>query len=373
MIDAHPRRVRAACALLCGFASFGLLRPGVAVADDALVGIGTRIGLSTGIGLDASFHLNRYFDLRVGGNVGTLEYDDEENGTDYRAKLKYSAFAGFVDYKPFGGGFRVSGGLYSNPLKLDLRASGKDDYAFGDGAYNGDLDVDGKVRLGSSAPYLGIGWGGTTNGSGFGASLDIGVQFTKSPNASLSVSGRACDRGVDENCDPNGTSGFDVDDGSPAAQAFQSEVDNEVRELQDDAQDFELMPVVTFGLHYRFGAPRTAASPAPAHAPVGSAAPAPETAAVPCASCAAAGGRRSGANGVSARAGAEPITLPRGITLRSTPLPGTSGNYLAAGSRVEKSDRQINASGAWWFVRSPEGLGGWVPEEELRPGSVSRP
>lgn len=359
MTDSRPRRVRTASALLCAAASFGLLTPGMASAEEALLGIGARIGPTTGIGLEASYPLSPYFDLRAGGNFGTFKFDDEDDGNEFRAKLKYSSFAGFVDYKPFGGGFRISGGLYSNPLKLDLQASGEDDYEFGDNDYNVDGDVDGKIRLGDAVPYLGIGWGGTTSGSGFGASFDVGVQFGKSPNASLEVRGRACDRGIDEDCDPNGPSGFSIDDGSPAATAFQQSIDDEVRELEDDAKDFKLIPVATFGVHYRFGGARSAAA-----APMASTAPPAQPAAVPCASCAAAA--RSGATGLSSRPDAEAITLPRGVTLRSSPLPGNSSKYLAAGSRVEKSDRQVNASGAWWFVQSTEGLGGWVPEEELR-------
>lgn len=351
------------------------LPSGAAFADDgALIGIGTRIGPTTGLGFEASLHANRYIDLRAGFNLGRITFNDDYDGTEYRAKLSYTAYAGFIDYKPFGGGFRLSGGLYSNPFKLDLRASGRDEYEFDGRDYNGDLDIAGKLRLGNAAPYLGFGWGGTTNGSGFGASVDVGVQFAKSPDASLRVSGRACDQQLSgANCDPNGPDSFDVDDpNDPFAQAFQADIDGEVRELEHDAKDFKLVPVISFGLHYRFGGSGSASSAAApvsvAHAQA-AAAPAQEAPLTtrPCASCAAATRGAAVATGTTSRPGAREFTLPRSVQLRPQPMPDArSSNSIVGGSRVERSDRQVNASGAWWFVQAP-GLAGWVPEAELNP------
>lgn len=370
-MDAIRCRGFVARKLLLSVALSGALLPGFAHADESLIGIGTKLGPTTGLGFEGTVRANRYFDLRAGVNIGRLEYNDDDDGTEYRAKLKYTSYAGFVDYKPFGGGFRITGGLYSNPVKLDMHASGEDEYTFDDRDYNGDLDVAGKIRLGSSAvPYLGIGWGGTTNDSGLGASFDIGVQFAKSPDVSLQVSGRACDQQLSgANCDPNGAESFDV---ASNAQ-FQNDIEGEIRELEHDAKDFKLMPVISFGLVYRFGGTRSASTPLPtsAYAPGAARASAPvdDVAGpqpVPCATCS---GMRAGtavATGPISRPGAQTITLPRNVMLRTQPNPAAgSDKRLSAGSRVEQSDRQLNASGTWWFIQAP-GLAGWVPEAELK-------
>ena len=243
-------------------------------------GVGTRLGPTTGLGLEATYGVNRWIDLRGAFHVGTLSFDYDDDDTTYEAEFSYRAAAGFVDLKPFGGGFRITAGIYSKPMELELSASGQDDYDVGDRTYRGDLDLDGEVDLGSSAPYLGIGWGGTTNGSGFGASFDIGVQFADAPNVSLDARGTACDATLDSGCDPNGVEGFNVNSADPRAQIFQAELDREVAELEDDAEDFELVPVIQFGLHYRFGggastAPATPAPAAPLVSPAASATPNP--------------------------------------------------------------------------------------------------
>lgn len=221
-----------------------------AAASRSHHGLGLRFGTG-GFGVDYTYGLSRYVDLRAGYQFGSYSFNAEEEGIDYRAKLKISAAEAMVDIKPFGGGFRLSLGVLSRMPEATLKAAGLDDYEINDTIYRGDLKLNGRVDLGKVAPYAGIGWGGTTNGSGFGASFDLGVMFGKSPNVRLDASGRACDAsgGV---CDPNGPEGFDVNGTTALAQQFQADKDAEIAKLEDDAKDFRFWPVLTLGLHYRF-------------------------------------------------------------------------------------------------------------------------
>jgi hypothetical protein len=83
-------------------------------------------------------------------------------------------------------------------------------------------------------------------------SFDLGVMFTQSPDATLDVNGRACDAS-DAPCDPDGPQGFDVNDADDLrAQEFRRQKDEEIRNLEEDAKDFDLWPVIMLGLHYRF-------------------------------------------------------------------------------------------------------------------------
>jgi hypothetical protein len=190
--------------------------------------------------------------VRAGFNFGSYSRDSTEDDIEYEAKLKFSGGKLLLDIKPFAGGFRISTGLYTTPPELELEADGQDDYEIGDREYRGDLSLDDDIDLGSSAPYLGIGWGGTTNTTGFCVSFDVGVMFADSPKVGLDVTGRACDATANSACDPNGEEGFDVNGDNAAAQEFQAELDREIAELEDDAKDFDLWPVIQLALHYRF-------------------------------------------------------------------------------------------------------------------------
>lgn len=324
---------------------------------------------------------SRFIDLRAATDVGYVRFDREEDGIDYRAELSYRSFSGFVDVKPFVDGFRLTARLYSRPFELELDASGADVYEVGDREFFGDLDLDGELSLGSATPYLGIGWGGTTNGKGFGASFDLGLQFAGSPDVDLEVNGRACDATLDPDCNPNGTQGFDVNDPNDArAQIFQRELDREIDELEDDAEDFKIVPVATFGLHYRFGLGRssrdptrrqaTAAPVAPAiAAPVYAPPPVPAQAPPqPAFDLAPPATTAPAARAPGARLSAGPLTAPRALRLRTRPtVQGPEEGALPAGTAVKLSVRRSNADGAWWYVEPVGGSAGWVLESELLP------
>lgn len=332
------------CCCSCAFAA----------GDASSFALGTRFGLTTGLGFEATYGLNRWLDLRAAYNIGYIEFDDDDEGVNYRAKLDYRSAAGFLDIKPFAGGFRISAGLYSNPLKVDLNAAGLDDYELGDSTYYGDLALDGRVRLGTATPYLGIGWGGTTNGKGFGASLDFGVQFTKSADVRLRAGGRACQMTGDTPCNPNGAEGFDVEGSDPRAVAFQRDLDQEIRDLEDDAKDFKLMPVFQIGLQYRFGGGRSA--DAQQQEPASAQTAAPPLSVEP----------RSSPAPASLNAG--PLVLPKTLRLRSRPLAALpqDATSVSAGTPVTVSQRLDGNDGVWWFVDA-EGTSGWAQEAELLP------
>lgn len=226
----------------------GMLCAGSASAQDSNYGgVGLKFG-TDGIGIGYTYGINPYVDVRAGYQFGSYSYHDTNDGTKYDAKLKINALTGMIDIKPFAGGFRISAGLYGKTPQIDLHAGGYDDYDIGDETYRGDLTLKGHTDLGGVSPYLGLGWGGTANGSGFGVSFDVGVIFGKSPKIGLGVTGMACNASLDSSCDPNGAEGFDVSSNAD----FQAELDKERKDMEHDAKDFQYWPVLNLGLHYRF-------------------------------------------------------------------------------------------------------------------------
>ncbi|MEL6962325.1 MAG: hypothetical protein AAFO01_06185 [Pseudomonadota bacterium] len=75
-----------------------------------------------GLGLEAGARLNDNFGLRFGGNWLGFEYDGVEGDLDYDADVTLASLGALVDYHPFSGGFRVSGGLRFNFNQADLMA-----------------------------------------------------------------------------------------------------------------------------------------------------------------------------------------------------------------------------------------------------------
>jgi len=215
------------------------------------------IGIGTGgIGIDFAHPLNKYFDVRLGYDFGKFSFDFEEDADDvnaepieYEADLKFSSARLLIDYKPFGGRFRISAGYYTGTPELDGLADGfQEEVELGDGVFNIDGQIRANARIGGGAPYIGIGWGGTTEKRGFGISNDIGVLLAKAPKFSVAVTGRACEAFSNPECDPNGVDGFDAG----TDPAFQSEVERERANLEEDSKDFDIWPILRFSIHYRF-------------------------------------------------------------------------------------------------------------------------
>lgn len=206
----------------------------------AEVGIAGTAG-TLGIGAELSFDVSRQIQGRLG--IHGYNYSDrrEESGIEYDAEANLLTATGFVDWHPGGRGFRLTGGLVYNGTDVTGRsvtpASGF--YDIGDvlvpaallDGLNADVDFDPIV------PYAGLGWGRAPgSGSGFGVTLDLGVMFQGEGEVTLT---------------PRIPAGSPLNN-PQARQALQILLDREEQELQDEVDDYDLYPVVSLGISYRF-------------------------------------------------------------------------------------------------------------------------
>lgn len=226
---------RTAVALLLAFTG-----PQAATAMD--LAVGPKIS-SLGLGLELSTRLTDRLNARLG--VNAFDYSDSttEDGIDYDADLELRSLAALVDWHPTGGGLRVSAGLLLNGNELTLEASGQDTYDIGDETYEGNLALDASTDLDNLAPYLGIGWGSApaAEKGGWSFSIDVGVAYQGSPGIDLDASGTTVTRLSD---------GTRIDVGSDPT--FQADLQREEDNLEDEIDDFELYPVLSVGVVYRF-------------------------------------------------------------------------------------------------------------------------
>lgn len=171
--------------------------------------------------------------VRVAANAFNYNHDTTSDNIDYTGKLKLKSELLLLDWHPFEGRFRFTGGMVANGNKFDLAAKPNGGtYEINGKTYTaaqvGTLAA--KVDFPSTAPYLGIGWGDSTQTAGLHFIGDIGVIAQGSPKAKLTAAG-----------------GTLSNDPTVQADLKQAEAD-----LQTKLNDFKFYPLVQVGIAYRF-------------------------------------------------------------------------------------------------------------------------
>jgi hypothetical protein len=158
-----------------------------------------------------------------------------ESGTEFKAKVTWNRVSALADWHPFkSSAFRLSGGISSNNMGVALAAA----------TVGGTVEINGKthtiqagdsftlrIKMPSTTPYLGIGYGHHSGGKGLGFHADLGV-LVGGLKLSESRTGALADGG--------------------SAGITQLDVYNELKDLNDDLAKMKVLPQLTLGLSYRF-------------------------------------------------------------------------------------------------------------------------
>lgn len=201
--------------------------------DGLPYGIFVSPAISTlGLGLEAGVRLNESFGVRFGGNWLSFDYDGVEGDVDYESEVTLASLGALADYHPFGGGFRVTGGLRFNFNEADLDGTPTDDIEIGDETFSPDEvgTLTGDVGFDTVAPYLGIGYGATLLQGSLSIGFDLGVMYQGQANVDLDAE-----------------SGLLSDDA-----LLQENLAIEEDKVEDDLEDFVVYPVVGLAVIYRF-------------------------------------------------------------------------------------------------------------------------
>ncbi|MES1940172.1 outer membrane protein domain-containing protein [Salinisphaera sp. T5B8] len=168
-----------------------------------------------GISADVDFEADGGSDLEYSGNVDLL----------HGALL--------LDYHPFGGVFRLTGGVMLNDDKIDGSATCEQlacDLGDNESVLVRGDRLDATARYDSVSPYIGFGWGKSPGAEGgLGFSADIGVFYLGEPDVDVRLSGA-----------------------SSANPIARDAVEEEQDDIQDDLDKLPLYPVVMLGVDYRF-------------------------------------------------------------------------------------------------------------------------
>jgi hypothetical protein len=220
----------------------GIVGVGAVIAAMAMPALATEVGIyakggTLGVGGGIGIGITDSIRARAGYTALNISRDISDTDVDYHGDLKLGGGEAMLDWHPFNGTFRVTGGLSFNRNKItaDGRPSGGT-YTLNDHTYTAAEigTLDGDVKFKSTAPYLGIGWGDVVDKAGhFSFIADIGILFQGSPDANLHVN---CGSAV-----------------SPVQCAqIKSDVAAEERDLKDKADDYKYWPVLSLGVAYRF-------------------------------------------------------------------------------------------------------------------------
>lgn len=191
-----------------------------------------------GLGLEAQTSIYEKLNFRLG--VNNWQYDDTstEGGISYDTELQLFTFSALVDWHPFNGIFRVSTGLMLNNNEIDLngKITGSQTVSIGNKSYvfsAGTDSINGSVEFNDIAPYLGIGWGNALGpDKNWGFLFDIGILFQGSPDVSLTANAPSL--------------------GAVVQADINSEIANEIAQLENDIDGFDIYPVVSLGVSYKF-------------------------------------------------------------------------------------------------------------------------
>lgn len=219
--------------------AFGL----VALACGAMVGhaqaadfgvYGTAGTVGFGGGIAVSF--NQYVGARLGYTSYDYSADDiEESDLRLDGTLELGGVQALLDWHPFGGGFRLSGGAIENASLTARAVPIGGTYTLNDVTYSAsDIgEARGSAKFDSISPYLGIGFGHPLSVSGrFAFTADFGVVFAGSPKVDLSVTCATASATV--------------------CSQLEGDVRAEEAELQNDADDLKYWPVLSIGVSYKF-------------------------------------------------------------------------------------------------------------------------
>ena len=198
---------------------------GAAQAGEVYTGIGTH-----GVLIGYAHPLSSDFTVRADfGTLGRHDTSEREEGIDYDVKAGFNRAGLFGDWFPLAGGFRLTGGVTFNHLKLDMAARGNGGMVNIGGtnyAFTPADRFDVKVEFPRTTPYLGIGWGHRL-GAGFGFSFDVGASIGK---AKLT----------------------ETHSGPSLSLASQADIDRELAELRDGVAKVRALPQLSIGVNYQF-------------------------------------------------------------------------------------------------------------------------
>jgi hypothetical protein len=203
--------------------------PAAAQLDEWAIGV--KAG-TLGVGGELTTDLLPGVNLRGSLQWLDLNLEAEFEGIDYDVDLSFFNPLVLLDWYPFGGAFRLSGGALFNGMNIDLEATSNQAIELDGTVYTPSEygTLRGKADFQPVAPYVGIGFGNAVSrNQHWGLALDLGVAFIGPADVTLSATG------------PIATN-----------PTFQAQLAQEEEDIEDELHNYQFYPVLSLTLTYRF-------------------------------------------------------------------------------------------------------------------------
>ena len=216
------------------------------------LGVGVKVGVA-GIGFDVATPIVPTR-LNLRGGATFFSYNLSETTSDnlvVNGTLKLQNSGVMVDWFPFRGSFRLSGGatVYNNKgVTATLNEPSGSSFTLGNDRYyaDGPLVGTGVFKLGGNAGgRVSFGWGNLVpkKGHHFSFDTELGIEFVSKPTVTLGFTGLVCPSAQGASCE------------SPQNAATNptviSDVASEQAKLQSDVNFLSFYPIVSVGIGWR--------------------------------------------------------------------------------------------------------------------------
>lgn len=215
-----------------------LALPVSAFADVAVAGTAGTLGAGVELTAGISPQINSRFGLHG------FSYSERREASDieYDGEANLRTVTALLDYHPGGRGFRLTGGLVYNATEIEGESLPPASGVYDIGGVPVPVEIlgtlDGVIEFDPVVPYAGLGWGNAVGpGNRVSFALDLGVMFQGRGEVTLT---------------PDIPADSPLNSVPGAREALQILLDREERDIEADIADYDLYPVVSIGISYRF-------------------------------------------------------------------------------------------------------------------------
>ncbi|GKT11477.1 MAG: hypothetical protein ISEC1_P0441 [Thiomicrorhabdus sp.] len=200
------------------------------------LGVAINYGLFSGATLELSYPVGN--DLHVRGALSAgMGLSETSTGSATEPTYAVEASGGIhrlaLDYRPFNGGFFLSGGYAINSYAIDISSTITSAVTVGEVNYStANATLAGQLSW-NNAPTLSLGWGHSP-AEGWGGLFEVGAIFTGAPEVSLTGTGTL--------------DGLDVSNDASVLAAL----NDEETKIKDEVANFDFLPIIQVGVTYRF-------------------------------------------------------------------------------------------------------------------------
>lgn len=215
------------------------------------LGADVKIGLN-GIGFDVATPLIPYR-LNLRGGASFFSYSLSEttsDGLDASGTLKLQNSGIMLDWFPWRGKFRLSGGVTvynANGFSGSLDVPSGNSFTLGSDKYyaSGPVTGNGVFKLGgNTGGRISFGTGNLIPKKGrFTFESELGIEFVSAPTVSLGFTGNVCTSAQGQNCESP--------ENAATYATFLSDVTAEQNKLESDVNFVKFYPIVSIGIGYK--------------------------------------------------------------------------------------------------------------------------